>query len=647
MTRSGSREAAGEAARLKASGPRDAADEAARLKAMGGALRQAAARPAAKLRPLLETALAELDGVVETLTKAGNGQAANLAADPSDAPHAERRLLQAVFQQTPMALFLLGLDGIVRRANSAAAQLVGSGPGYLAGKPFTTFVDLAGRAAVQSEVAAVVRTGEVHALSCGMLTANGIAECEVTVSPVQARGNSGQLMVAVTAPGTALAAPEPQATGQPDSTRRPGDRALRAATRRLDLVTSATRILLENVNHSESVAMQRLARLLARELAAWVILDVERSQRLRRQLAVGPEDQPSEELARAVAAVDPSPGSALDQVHESGISVLVAHAEEPGILGDGPDGTPLLTQLGATSVLCVPLPDGERNYGVLTLARSAGHGHFGMVDLGLVEELGEQLALAMRAERTLRHRAQVADALQASLLPRQPRQIPGAELAASHASATRARDAGSDFYDIYPARSGWGISIGDVCGSGQDAAAVTAAARHAIRVLAHWDAEPAGVLRSANEIMMEEEFGARFVTASVSHLRWRDGRLHVVLGSAGHPWPILVRPDGRTQSLPGGGVPLGIFPDAEPATQELDLDPGDLLFFFTDGLTSACGPDMVYFEDRIADELAALAGERPARVVSRIEEVLVQFCGGLLHDDVTMLALRAGDPPGD
>jgi phosphoserine phosphatase RsbU/P len=629
------------------SGPRDAAHEVARLKATGGALRQAAALPAAELRPLLEAALAELDGAVATLTRVGNGQAADLAADPSDALHAERRLLQAVFQQAPVALFLLGLDGTVRRANSAAAQLVGSGPGYLAGKPFTAFVDLPGRAAVQSQVAAVVRTGEIRTLRCGVLTAGGIAECEITASPVQARGDSGQLMVAVTAPGTAQAGPAAGAAGQPDRKPRSRDRALQAATRRLDLATSATRILLENVNDSESAAMQRFARLLAGELAAWVILDIEHNQRLRRQIAVGPEDQPSDELARAVARVDPSPGSAPGQAHQSGKSALVAHAENPGILGDGPGGIPLLMQLGATSVLCVPLSDGERSYGALTLARVAGHGHFGMADLGLVEELGEQLALAMRAERMLRHRAQVADALQASLLPRQPRQIPGAEVAAGHAPATRAQDAGSDFYDIYPAQSGWGVSIGDVCGSGQDAAAVTAAARHAIRVLAHWEAEPAGVLRSANEIMMEEEFGARFVTASVGHLRWRDGRLHVVLGSAGHPWPILVRPDGRTRSLQGGGVPLGIFPDAAPATQQLDLDPGDLLFFFTDGLTSACGPDMVYFEDRIADELAALAGEPPARVVSRIEEVLLQFCGGLLRDDVTMLALRAGAPPAD
>jgi phosphoserine phosphatase RsbU/P len=628
------------------SGPRGAADEVARLKAISGALRQAAALPAAELKSLLEAALAELDGAAESLATAGNGQNADLAADPLDALHAERRLLQAVFQQAPVALFLLGLDGTVRRANSAAAELVGSGPGYLAGKPFTAFVDLAGRAAVQSHVAAVVRTGDIRTLRCGVLTAGGIAECEITASPVQARGDSGQLMVAVTAPGTARTDPPAAAAGQPDRKRRPGDRALKAAIRRLDLVTSATRILLENVNDSEPVAVQRFVRLLAGELAAWVILDVERDQRLRRQLAVGPEDQPSDELARAVARVDPSPGSAPAQVHKSGKSALAAHAEDPGILGDGPGGIPLLMQLGATSVLCVPLSDGERSYGALTLARVAGHGHFGMADVGLVEELGEQLALAMRAGRELRHRAQVADALQGSLLPRQPRQIPGADLAAGHASATRAQDAGSDFYDIYTAQSGWGVSIGDVCGRGQDAAAVTAAARHAIRVLAHWESEPAAVLRSANEIMLEEEFGARFVTASVGHLQWRDGRLHVVLGSAGHPWPILLRPDGRTESLQGGGLPLGIFPDAEPATQELDLDPGDLLFFFTDGLTSACGTEMV-FEDRIADELAALAGEPPARVVSRIEEVLLQFCGGMLHDDVTMLALRAGEPPAD
>jgi phosphoserine phosphatase RsbU/P len=627
-----------------------AADQAAaRLKASGDALRQAAALPRAELGPVLEAALAELDGAVEALATQSSGRTAgdDLAGDRAGSAHAERRLLQAVFQQVPVPLFLLGLDGTVRRANSAAGQLVGSGPGYPTGKPFTAFVDLPFRAAVQSQVAAVVRTGEARTLRCGVLTADGAAERDVTVSPVQARGDSGQLIVAVGAPGAARPGPEPDPAERAERESPPPDGALQAATRRTDLVTAASRILLENTGHSESATMQRFARLLARELTAWLILDVERHQRLRRQLAVGPEDQPSDDLARAVAAVDPSPGSAACQVHESGSSLLLAHAEDPGILGEGPDGVPLLLRLGATSVVCVPLSDGERSYGALTLARLAGHGHFGMADVGLVEELGEQLALAIKADRMLRDRTEIAEALQSSLLPSYPRQIPGVEVAAGHLPATRARDAGGDFYDIYPARSGWGVSIGDVCGRGEDAAAVTAAARHAIRVLAHWDSDPAGVLRGANEIMMEEEFGGRFVTASVSHLRWRDDRLHVVLASAGHPWPVLVGPDGRTQVLPGGGLPLGIFPDAEPATQEIDLDPGDLLFFFSDGLISACSPGMASFEDHITDELAALGGDPAVRVVSRLQDMVLSFCGGQLRDDVTMLALRAGEPPGD
>jgi serine phosphatase RsbU (regulator of sigma subunit)/PAS domain-containing protein len=628
----------------RSAGPRETAGETARLKARSDALRQAAALPGAELGPLLEAALAELDGALQALAGAEDGASGGPGGDLADGPNAERRLLQAVYQQVPVPLFLLGLDGTVRRANSAAGQLVGSRSGYPTGKLLTAFIDLPFRAALQSQLAAVVRTGEVRTLRCGVLTAEGVAECEVTVCPVLARGDSGQLIAAVRVPGGALAGPAPEPPGS--SNGEPGDPALRSAVRRLDLVTAATRILLENADSTESVTMQRFARLLARELSAWLILDVERNERLRRRLVVGPEDQPSEELARQVAGVDPAPGSVPAQVHQTGISMLVAHAEDPDILGTGPGGpggAPLLMQLGATSLLCVPVAYGDHRYGVLTLARAASHGHFGMADVGLVEELGEQLALAIRADRVLRHRTEIADALQASLLPRQPRQFPGAEVAAGHLAAI-AQYVGSDFYDSYPAGNGWGISIGDVCG-GQDLAAVTAAARHAIRVLAHQNPDPAVVLGGANEIMMAEEFGGRFVTACVCHLQWQDGSLRVVLGSAGHPWPVLVRPDGRTQVLQGGGLPLGIFPDAEPATQELNLQPGDLLFLFTDGLISACGPHMVDFEDRLTDELAALAREPAARVVSRMEEAVLEICGGELRDNVTMLALRAGEAP--
>jgi serine phosphatase RsbU (regulator of sigma subunit)/PAS domain-containing protein len=617
--------------------------EVAALKARGDALRQAATLKGADPRPLLQAALTELDAAVHALAAADGPARDADKGDPSGAVHAERRLLHAVFQQVPVPLFLLGRDGTVRRVNTAAGALLGSGPGYATGKLFTAFVDLPFRAAVQTQLAAALRTGETQQLHCRLLSRQAPADCMLTVRPVSIREGADQLIV--TAGSRLLAAAAPSREGGDSG---PGDgqaAVVQAMTRRLDLVTAATRILLENITYSEQVAVQRYARLLSRELGAWVIIDVDQDGRLRRQMVAGPETQQGEELASAAAAVDPQPGTGPAQVYESGSSMLVAHAEDAGILGDSPGGVPLLMALGATSLLCVPLTDAERSYGVLTLAAQAGHGPFEMADVGLVEELGEHLALAIRIDRLFRRRTEVADALQASLLPRQVRQVPGTQIAAAHVAATCNEEVGGDFYDVYPAREGWGLAVGDVCGKGEDAAAVTAAARHSIRAFAHLDAAPAYVLRGTNEIMLAEEFGGRFVTAAVAYLEWRDGALHISIGSAGHPAALLVRPDGRVRALRGGGLPLGIFADADPAVQDLALEPGDVLFLYTDGLTSACGPDMAYFEDELTDRLAALAGEPPDVMVTRTREMVLDFCQDTLRDDMTMLALRVGQPP--
>jgi GAF domain-containing protein len=201
-------------------------------------------------------------------------------------------------------------------------------------------------------------------------------------------------------------------------------RAVEAITQRLDLVTAATRLLLENATFSESVTLRQCARLLVSGLAAWVIVDVERRQRLRRQVVIGPPDHESSELVRALSGSEPQRGTVPSQVHESGSSLLLAHAEDVDILGTRPGGAPLLMLLGATSVLSVPLNDGERSYGVLTLARRAGESPFEIADLGLVEELGEQLALAIRVDRMFRRRTEIADVLQASLLLRSCPQCP-------------------------------------------------------------------------------------------------------------------------------------------------------------------------------------------------------------------------------
>ena len=105
-----------------------------------------------------------------------------------------------------------------------------------------------------------------------------------------------------------------------------------AMTRRMDMITAVTRVLLDNSTFSEAVTLQRCARLLAGGMASWVIVDMERADVLRRQFVIGPADAASQELARKVmGAVDPRADSAPAQVHAAARSVLLAHADDAGV----------------------------------------------------------------------------------------------------------------------------------------------------------------------------------------------------------------------------------------------------------------------------------------------------------------------------
>ncbi len=643
------------------------------------ALRQAAALPEADPRTLLDAAFAELDGAIELLTVWGaDGDAEPGPGDPGTAADrapealtAERRLLRAVFQLAPVPLFVLAQDGTVRRANAAAGELTGSAPGYATGRPLTAFVDLPSRAAVQSQLAAVARTGTTRQLTCKMLCPPGPVSHALRASRIELPDGQRLLVITVTDPP---AAQEGQASGPRrgpqgglggmDSPRTPGvpggasprdSTALKTVTRRMDTVTEVTRLLLDNSTFSEAVTLQRCARLLAGHIASWVIVDVERAGQLRRQFVIGPPGETAEALARRVRRIEPQPDTAPWQVHAARKPTLIANADDVKLLGTVAEGTPLLMLLGVSSLLVVPIFDGTTSYGTLTLARRAEDGRFEMADLALIEEIGEHLGVAMRVDRMFRHRSAVAEALQASLLPARLPAIPGLDLSAAYLPAGQGLDVSGDFYDVFPVSSvsgtsGWGITIGDVCGKGQEAAAMTAAARHAIRVLATYSPDPADVLAKANEIMIGGDYEDRFVTAKLAYLQWKGHDLEVRLASAGHPGPALVRSDGRVEMLSGGGMPLGLFssaeqPGVEPASETLRLRTGDLLFFFSDGVTDARNAELAYFEERLADELAGLAGRPAAETARAIQGALVGFSADELRDDLTILVARVTGPP--
>ncbi len=635
----------------------DTTSQVAELEKRHAALRLAASLPAADLSAILDAVFTELEGAIGLLAapdavpgRAGAGRA-------GDADGSERRLLRAAFSDVPVPLFLLATDGTVLRVNEAAGQLLGSRPGYATGRPITAFVALPDRATVQTQLNAVARSGRVGRVRCGLLGSAGTVAGELATGLVRVSGEADRLVVAVSGGAGAGAASGDQAgaasgdqagaaSGNPAGAA-PGHAAgaVEAITQRMDLVTAVTRRLLENESFGESTKLQRSVRLLAGELSAWVIVDLDRRGLLIRQLVIGPEGPGLAGISDSAASVNPTPGSLPQIVHDSGHAVLIAHAEDAGVLGPGPGDMPLLMLLGTTSVMSVPITDGENRYGVLTLARRTGESHFEIADLGLVEELGEQLALAIRGDEMFRRSTEIADALQASLLPRRLPEIPGVELAAEYLAATEGIEIGADFYDAYRTPGGWGLSVGDVCGKGEEAAAVTAAARHAIRVIAHGTADPAAVLSGANEILLAEELSGGFVTASIAHLGWLKGGLHAVLGSAGHPSAAIIHPDGRVQLPGGGGLPLGLDCDPEPGVHEVTMRKGDILFLYTDGLTHARGLDRTYFQARLTDELAGLAGRAPDQVAAAMRRTLLEFTAGHLIDDITMLVLRVGANP--
>ena len=249
-------------------------------------------------------------------------------------------------------------------------------------------------------------------------------------------------------------------------------------------------------------------------------------------------------------------------------------------------------------------------------------------------------------DRLFRRRSEVAEALQASLLPRVLPDVPGIELAAAYMGATEGLDVGGDFYDVYRIPGGWGLAIGDVTGKGEEAAALTAAARYAIRVIAHWEPDPVEVLTKANDVLLAEQSGGRFVTAKTAHMAWRGELPAHRAGHGRHPGPAVIRSDGRVEML-GGGACRSACSRRPSRGWKRSSWPRTICCSSTPtGSRETRSPDLEYFEERLPDELVKLAGRSAAEVVAGVQARAEAFSAGEMRDDLTVLALRVTGPLG-
>ena len=242
--------------------------------------------------------------------------------------------------------------------------------------------------------------------------------------------------------------------------------------------------------------------------------------------------------------------------------------------------------------------------------------------------------------------ATLARTLQQSLLPPDLPEVPGVALAARYRPAGTGLEVGGDFYDVFRiGRSTWGVVMGDVCGKGASAASLTALARYTLRAGAMQTNDPARVLATLNEAMYRQAALAqdladeRFATVVYAGIRRTRDQVLVRIACGGHSPPLLVRPDGSVIPAGAPGRLLGLFRSVELENTEVELQPGDALVLFTDGVTEAPGPGGQFGDGRLAEVLRVHAGREAAVIAEAVEAAVREHEGEVARDDLAVLVI--------
>jgi serine phosphatase RsbU (regulator of sigma subunit)/CHASE3 domain sensor protein len=261
--------------------------------------------------------------------------------------------------------------------------------------------------------------------------------------------------------------------------------------------------------------------------------------------------------------------------------------------------------------------------------------------------LADQCAQALERVRLHQEQVHIAHALQQSLLPAELPAVAGLELAARYVTAETAQEVGGDFYDVFEDEGGrLAIVVGDACGKGPEAAALTALARYTVRAVAGDGASPAATLGRLNGAIRRQGLGTLFLTAAHAMLEREGEGVRVTASRAGHPHPLVVRADGAVEELGGAGRLLGIFDEPALNDVEVVLGPGDCLAVFTDGLTEARQGRVIMGEERLRIAAAGCRGLPAEECADLLLRAASEFAGGALRDDVALVVARVAGGPG-
>jgi PAS domain S-box-containing protein len=401
-----------------------------------------------------------------------------------------------------------------------------------------------------------------------------------------------------------------------------------------------------------ATTLRRVAELAVTEIADWCGVDVADEHGHLDRVALAAADPARLSLAdelRDRYPTDPASATGPYNVMRTGRSELYPAIPDDLLRETARDQRhfELLSALGLSSVMVVPMIARGRTVGAVTFVASNPSRHYDEEDLALAEELARRAAIAVDNARLYGERAYIARALQESLLPPALPEIPGVDVAARFRAAGGGNEVGGDFYDLFDTAPGhWAVVMGDVCGKGAEAAAITALARYTVRAAAMRDPQPSAVLRALNDAMVRQRSDEQFCTVAFGRLE-RDGRgTWLTVASGGHPLPLVLRADGRVETAGVPGTLLGVTRDPRLADETVELGPGDAVVLYTDGVTDARAPSRILTQADLTGLLRECTGLDAAAIAERLEhaatapvtsdetEVLEP------RDDVAILVLR-------
>jgi serine phosphatase RsbU (regulator of sigma subunit) len=338
----------------------------------------------------------------------------------------------------------------------------------------------------------------------------------------------------------------------------------------------------------------------------------------------------------ASALLDGDPSYRLDDAQEG--------PEAARILSEGAlTALPLISKGALLGIMTVDLREEagrptDRWMNILT----------GIADQAAVAVENDQLLKEAAEQERLKKELEVAHSIQSSFLPEGPPEVPGWEIAAIWQSA---REVGGDFYDfIHVAdRPGsvaadgqrLGVVIADVADKGVPAALFMALSRTLMRTMAISGRRPREAVTEANRMIQADARSSLFVTLFYLIIEADSGAMSYV--SAGHMPPLLVRgADGATEELRTGGMAMGVLPDVDFEERSAEMEPGDVLILYTDGVTDAANLSDEGFERERLAEVARTHRAMPAdQLAETINERVAAFVGDAPQfDDFTLLVLK-------